>query len=121
MRLTAAYRSLSRPSSASCAKASTVRLFHLARPPRLRGGLAFLTLVCFLVQLHIPGPREGPRRSDATPPRCRGGDCFACYAALKVRRDGPSGPGAAAPWVRGETAAHRPGGPGCVSFDENGF
>jgi len=84
----------------------------------VRGGLAFLTLVCFLVQLHIPGPQGGAQAIRCDPSPLGGGDCFACYAALKVRRDGPSGPGAAAPRVRGETAAHRPGGPGCVSFDE---
>ena len=71
----------------------------LPAPRAWRGGLAFLTLVCFLVQLHIPGPRRGPG-DQMRPLPDRGGDCFACYAALKVRRDGPSGPGAAALWAR---------------------
>ena len=87
--LTAAYRSLSRPSSASCAKASTVCPYHL------------LFLVRWLE--HTSSRAGSPRR------------VFRCdlleenlssrYAALKVRRGSPPGTGHCAPCGAAKTAS----------------
>ena len=69
--LTVAYRSLSRPSSASCAKASTVCPYHL--------------LLDGSVHTYTPAASRSPVRSDAIFLKKKISS-LSRYAALKVRR-----------------------------------
>ena len=63
--------------------------FSILPAPRSRGGLAFLTLVCFLVQLHIPGPRRGPGDQMRPLPAIREG---IASRAMRLSRCGGTGP-----------------------------
>ena len=97
--LTAAYRSLSRPSSASCAKASTVCAYHL--------------LFDGLVRTHTlrPGPSP-PARSDAIFLKKENFSSLSRYAALRVRRGRALGTGHCAPGAaRGKLQRDRAGSP----------
>ena len=94
--LAAAYRSLPRPSSASCAKASTVRPFHLRfymLVPLLRWlghQVAYIAIRCFSICacLFVASCKKKEFSSLR-------------YAALRVRDGGePPGPDAALVWDR---------------------
>ena len=76
----------------------------LPAPRAMRGGLAFLTLVCFLVQLHIPGPRRGPGDQMRPLPGSREG---IASRAMRLSRCGGTGPRDRVPRRLGVRAGRR--------------